>query len=330
MSEKQEKEKSWKTYLKKGIRYLIQAGIIGYLAFKLYDIGLTRVVESLPVNPLFYLLFFIIYFSLPFSEIFIYGVKWNFRGFRAFLIFVQKKVLNMDVLGYSGEFYLFYWAKDKLKIGSVEAMKFIKDNNILSSVSSTFVSVVLLIFFLTQGYIDIEKYLPQIENNLTYVWIGLGVVVVGFIAYKFRRYILSVSFDEALKIMAIYTGRLILINVVQIVQYKIAEPTVPWGVWFSLMAVQIMSTRIPFLPSRDVLYVNVAIEMSVMLNVPETQLVGVLTANLILKKCVGALSFLATSLTQSQMPVNPQAIDPEDLEEAESLQQESQTTDKTT
>lgn len=309
-------EEKWKVYLKKGIRYLLQAGIIGYLAYKLYDIGLNRVIESLPINPLFYILFFIIYFSLPLSEIFIYGVKWNFRGFRAFLVFVQKKVLNMDVLGYSGEFYLFYWAKDKLNIASLDAMQFIKDNNILSSVSSTFVSVILLIFFLTQGYIDLAKYLPQIENKLTYLWIGLGVAIVGFIVYKFRRSILSVSLNEALTIMAIYTGRLIFINIVQIVQYKIAEPTVPWAVWFSLMAVQIMSTRIPFLPSRDVLYVSVALEMTALLNVPESQIVGVLTANLFLMKIIGAASFLLTSLTQTQLPSTPKSFDMENTEES--------------
>lgn len=319
MSQKGEEEIKWKSYLKKGLRYLLQAGIIGYLGYKLYEIGLTKVIESLPLNPLFYLLFILIYFSLPISEIFIYGVKWNFKGFRAFLVFVQKKVLNTDVLGYSGEFYLFYWAKDKLKIPAVEAMKFVKDNNILSSLSSTFISVILLIFFLTQGYINIEDYIPQIESWITYGWIGLAVFVILFVGYKFRSYILTVSLNEAVKISSIYTGRLILTNLIQIIQYKIAEPTVPWAVWFSLMAAQIMSTRIPFLPSRDVLYVSVALEMSVMLNVPEGQLVGVLTANLILKKLIGAVSFVTSSITQDQLPVNPQSIDPEDIEEAESL-----------
>src|SRR5699024_5605293 len=122
------------------------------------------------------------------------------------------------------------------------------------------------------------------------------------------------SLDEALKISGIYTGRLVFTNLVQIIQYKIAEPSVPWTVWFSLMAVQIMSTRIPSLPSRSVLYVSVAIEISVMLNVPETQLVGVLTANLILKKLIGAVSFIVTSFTQTQLPVNPQSLDEADLD----------------
>lgn len=320
MSNQPEEEK-WKKYLKKGVRYLLQVVIVGYLAYKIYEIGLEKVIASLPVNPLFYLLFFIIYFSLPLSEIFIYGVKWNFRGFRAFLIFVQKKVLNIDVLGYSGEVYLFYWAKDKLKIPAVDAMQFIKDNNILSSISSTFVSVVLLIFFLSEGYLDITDYLPQIENNITYLWIALGIIVVGLIGYKFRKYIFSVSLDEALKIVAIYTGRLIFLNIVQIVQYKIAEPTVPWAVWFSLMAVQIMSTRIPFLPSRDVLYVSVALEMTSLLNVPESQIVGVLTANLVLMKLIGVTSFILTSFTQTQLPTSPKSYD---MENSTSLEEKRQ------
>src|SRR5699024_9745434 len=99
-----------------GIRYVLQIGIIGYLIYKLYEIGFANVTEALPLNPLFYLLFILIYFSLPVSEIFIYRIGWSFNSFKAFLVFVQKKVLNTDVLGYSGEFYLFYWAKDKLKV----------------------------------------------------------------------------------------------------------------------------------------------------------------------------------------------------------------------
>lgn len=313
MTKKQQDSKVPK-YVKKGIRYLLQAGIIGYLGYKLYTIGLAKVLASLPTNPIFYLIFFILYFSLPLSEILIYGVGWDFRGLRAFLVFVQKKVLNTDVLGYSGELYLFYWAKDKLNIPAVDALKFIKDNNILSSLSSTLVSVVLLAFFLTQGYLNISDYVPQIENKLTYLWIVLGIAILGFIIYQFRSYILSVSLKEGLKIASIYTSRLILANIFQVVQYKIAKPTIPWAVWFSLMAVQIMSTRIPFLPSQDVLYVSIALEMSAMLHVPETQIVGVLTANLILKKLVGAVSFFISSITQSQLPQNPAQMDMNEME----------------
>lgn len=306
----EKEQEAWKTYLKKGARYVLQAAIIGYLFYKLYEIGFAKVVQALPLNPLFYVLFILIYFSLPISEIFIYRMGWKFNNVKAFLVFVQKKVLNTDVLGYSGEVYLFYWAKDKLKVPTVEAMKFIKDNNILSSLSSTLVSVVLLIFFLNQGYVNIDDLIPEVKNKLIYLWVVLGLMVVGFIAYKFRSYILSIGWKEAALISSIYTGRLIITNGLQILQYKIAEPSVPWSVWFSLMAVQIMSTRIPFLPSQDVLFVSVALGMSAMFDVPETMLVGVLTANLVLKKLIGASSFMLSSYTQSKIGINPREINP--------------------
>lgn len=310
----------WKSVLKKGLRYTLQLGIIGYLGYKLFEIGIDQVVRSLPVNPLFYLIFLLIYFSLPLSEIFIYSVGWHFRPARAFMVFVQKKVLNTDVLGYSGEIYLFYWAREKLKIPAGQALTFIKDNNILSSVSSTIVSVILLLFFFTQGYLNPFDYLPNAENHyLTLLLVVVGFALAGFIAYKFRRYILSVSLGEGMKIGSIYTGRLLLTNLLQITQYAIVKPDIPWAVWFSLMAVQILSTRIPFLPSQDVLFVSVALEMSDLVRVPETEIVGILTANLILKKVIGAVSFLVTSVRQSSMERIPSHDEVSELEEMEDV-----------
>ncbi|MDZ7694376.1 MAG: hypothetical protein U5K69_25180 [Balneolaceae bacterium] len=121
--------------------------------------------------------------------------------------------------------------------------------------------------------------------------------------YKFRHSILSVSLMEGVKISSIYTGRLFITNVLQILQYALVKPDIPWAVWFSLMAVQILSTRIPFLPSQDVLYVTLALEMSDLVRVPEAEIVGILTANLILKKIIGAVSFFLTSLKQSSMEI---------------------------
>ncbi|MFH5831084.1 hypothetical protein ACG2F4_10505 [Halalkalibaculum sp. DA3122] len=312
MAPTSDKTGRWKSVLQKISRYTLQAGIIGYLFYKLYDIGFSTVIRSLPLDPLFYLIFIAIYFSLPLSEILIYGIGWNFKPMRAFMIFVQKKVLNTDVLGYSGEVYLFFWAKKKLNIPAEKALHFIKDNNILSSISSTFVSIVLLIFFFTQGYLNPFDYLPNADNSYIYVLVLAGLLLLGFMGYKFRSYILSVSLAEGVKISSIYTVRLLITNLLQILQYALVKPDIPWAVWFSLMAVQILSTRIPFLPSQDVLYVNLALEMSDLVRVPEQELVGILTANLILQKLIGGISFLLTSARQSAVETMP---DDEDLQE---------------
>ena len=133
---------------KKVFRYAIQAGIIGYLAYQLYDIGWEKLVNSLPAEPLFYLLYGLIYFSLPIAEIFIYKLKWPLKWKAALPIFIQKKVLNTDVVGYSGELYLYHWAKNNLPLQPKDIAKYIKDNNVLSSIASTFITIVLLYYFI--------------------------------------------------------------------------------------------------------------------------------------------------------------------------------------
>ena len=134
-------------YLKKLFKYFLQAGIISYLLYKIYEIGVDQVITNMPVDPLFYLIILCIYFSLPLSEILIYRVKWAFDIKKTFIIFIKKKVINTDVFGYAGEVYFVYWVKNNLKIPVGDAFTFIKDNNVLSSISSTAVSLILLFFF---------------------------------------------------------------------------------------------------------------------------------------------------------------------------------------
>ena len=38
----------------------------------------------------------------------IYGRIWSMRPWQCVAVMIRKRVLNMDVLGYSGEVYLFY------------------------------------------------------------------------------------------------------------------------------------------------------------------------------------------------------------------------------
>lgn len=131
--------------IKKYIRTAFQVGILSFLGYQLYEIGIANVLSSLPVTPLFYLLFLVNYFSLPLFELFIYRKRWDLPARMIFPVFLRKKVLNMDVVGYSGEVYLYVWMKKKLQEGLKDPFLLIKDNNILSSVASTFITLVLLL-----------------------------------------------------------------------------------------------------------------------------------------------------------------------------------------
>lgn len=293
-----------KKLIKKSLRLLIQFTIVGYLLFQLYEIGLTDILESLPTILSFYLLYFVIYFSLPLAEVFIYKVKWPISFKDSFPIFIQKKVLNTDVVGYSGELFLYMWAKKYLKDPAKEIFLFIKDNNVLSSLASGIVTVFLLIFFISNGYINISDYTANIDK-WSWILIGIGVVIAGLLIYRFRKAILSLNRYDSLKIFSLHASRIIFINVIQIWQWHVARPDIAIPVWFTFSAVQILASRIPFLPSTDTLFVNVALEMSGIVSLPKEALVGILTANLILKRILNVVSYLISKYVGTETEIEP-------------------------
>lgn len=294
-------------------RISIQVTIIGYLVYQLYEIGLPTLIKSLPTNPLFYLLYVLIYFSLPLSEIFIYKLKWEISWRQGFPIFIQKKVLNTDVVGYSGELYLYHWAKKNLGIPAKEAIKYIKDNNVLSSMASTLISLILFYYFITQGYIDISSFFAQVDATL---WIGiiLGGFIISFLIYHFRHYIIHINRKDAIKVFFLHAFRVVFINVLQILQWEVARPEVTLAVWFSLSAVQIISSRIPFLPSTDALFVTVALEVSGLVEVPKELLAGILTANLVLKRVLNVSTYFAAGLVKEKIPEDELKQEREDID----------------
>ena len=300
---------------KKVFRYAIQAGIIGYLAYQLYDIGWEKLVNSLPAEPLFYLLYGLIYFSLPIAEIFIYKLKWPLKWKAALPIFIQKKVLNTDVVGYSGELYLYHWAKNNLPLQPKDIAKYIKDNNVLSSIASTFITIVLLYYFVTQGYINIYDYLNEIDS-LTGVAIVIGILILGGLVYRFSKFIFSLGWKDSLKVFGLHSSRIILINVLQILQWEVAKPEISMAVWFTLAVILIVSTRVPFLPSTDVLFVTVALQVSGMLDVPNDLLAGILTANLVMKRILNIVTYFIANLYKQEVDENDIAKEKEEINNA--------------
>ncbi|MDX1639084.1 MAG: hypothetical protein R3281_14025, partial [Balneolaceae bacterium] len=195
------------------------AAIVGYLLYQLTDIGWQRVWQSLPVTPWYYILFLFLYFALPVSEQFIYGTLLRFSFWQGFPVFIQKKIYNTDVLGYSGEAYLFIWARKHLDESSGYIFGVIKDNNIISSLCSTLVAVVLLSIFLYVGHVNLGE---LISINRTYLYIGLGTILflLGTLVY-FRNYVISMPFNTASRIFGIHLARLVFVYTVEIIQWMV-------------------------------------------------------------------------------------------------------------
>jgi hypothetical protein len=267
------------------------AAIIAYLIYKLTLIGWDNVRASLPQTPWFYILLLVMFFTLPVFQVFIYRVAWNVKPWDLFLGLLNKRVLDKDVLGYSGEMYLYVWARTYVDKPDKEILHVLKDNVILSSAASTLVAVVLLAIFFVFGRVRIPGEWMN-PNVVLLVVLGFCAVLVIGLAVKFRKSILFLKRKQILVIFGLHICRLLVVQGLQVIQWMVVMPEIPLTNWLTLLAAQIIITRIPLLPSRDLIFMGTGIEMSKFINVSTSSMAGMLLAASVLNKILNLIFFI--------------------------------------
>lgn len=271
--------------------------IVGIILYQLLDIGWREVLTSLPTHPLFYIIFGLLYVSLPIAEIFIYGQVWKTGKWESFKGFLTKKVYNDEVMGYSGEFYLFVWGRKHLNRADKEILKNIRDNNILSAVNSNLVALSLVGLLVFTGVLELNDLIDDL--NILYLIVG-AVIAVAFVTFffQFKRYLFSLSLKKAVVVFAIYMTRFLIHHGLLIVQWAVVIPGTPISVWFTFLAIIIVVNRIPFIPSKDLVFMWAGIELSKALNMATASVAGMLLVSSVLRKLTNLTLFLWISYSK--------------------------------
>lgn len=278
-----------------GLRWLFVAAVVAYLAYQFTDIGWGQVWQALPTTPWFYILLLLMYATLPLTELVIYGKAWNTSARSLLPPILRKRVLNNDVLGYSGEAYFYLWVHRNTGIGHREILETIKDNTILSSVASTSVAFLLLAIFFLTGQIDLlNRYLPSQTSTLA---AGIAIVIlVVSVGITFRRAIFSLSSSLLLLIGVGHLTRFILNNGFQVTQWVVVIPDVSVGSWITLLALYIIINQVPFVPSRNLVFVGAGVELSGALQIPEAALASMLLAQSLIDRGLNLLTYVGTTV----------------------------------
>ncbi len=274
-------------------RRLLTAVIATGIVWQLSSVGWASILAALPTHPLFYVLLVFVYFSLPLSEILIYGPLWGTRPLDTFLACARKRVYNEDLLGYSGEVYLYVWAAQR-GIDRGHAFRTVRDNNIVSSASSMSVALALVAAMVGIGQFDLSAW---IGGGKGVYWVagavGLGIVIA--LGVVFRRHVFALSPRQALGLAAVHLTRLVAANGALVWMWSLAVPDVPLRVWLTFVTVLVVMNRLPFLPSKDLLFLGASVELSKTMRVATASLAGML---LVQSVCMKALNLLVLALTQ--------------------------------
>jgi len=284
-------KKPWFNTFSRLFRKALLVFIVGIIIYNLYLIGWDELWRSLPTQPMFYILFVVIFLSQPIAEMFIYRLVWPLKKRSIFKAMLTKRVYNEEVMGYSGEFYLLTWARKHLEETDWKILAHIRDNNILSSITSTGVAFFLFGILVFTGVIDSGLLIDNV--NLIYVAVG-SVVAVALIlvAVQFRRYIFTLPLKKALIILSIYFSRFIIHHGLLMAQWAIVIPDTPLSVWFIFVMLIIIVNRIPFLPNHDLVFLWAGIEMSRVLSVSTSSVAGMLLVYSVLKKVSNLVLYL--------------------------------------
>ena len=186
-----------------------------------------------------------------------------------------------------------------MKLSDKEIFHSIKDNTILSAAASTFLAALLLITFIGFDIII----LPEGWSLSGWVLIA---IIAGFcllifaLAFRFRKTIFSFDKKTISVVFFLHICRLLLTQVLQIIQWAVVMPDVPLINWITLLSAQIIISRIPLLPSRNLIFLGAGLEISEWLKISTPSIAGMLLAVNVLNQILYLFFFTFASLTMKK------------------------------
>jgi hypothetical protein len=277
------------------VRLALSLGVVGFLVVSIRDVGWQDITRTLPTHPLFYALNLLVYLSIPLADILAYGKIWHRPLWFAMPAFLQKRIFNQDVVGYSGEVFFAHWATRTLGLSAGEVLRTVRDHNILSAVASTMIAVTLVALYLTFGHVRLQDVFDR-QVLAILIAVAAGTAVLLPVAIRFRRSLFAMPRRLAATVFGLLCTRLLIGQAGRIGQWSLAMPDTPVEVWLTLAAASLILSRIPFVPSQDLLFVGIGVEMSSMLGVSEAAMFSMLAVSSALDKMLNLFLYVSFAI----------------------------------
>lgn len=299
------------------LRILFFAAMFAWLVLKVRAIGWREIAANLPVNPLFYALFVLNFLVLPASETIVFRRIFQQRLPGAFPILIRKRIYNSALVGYSGELMFMVWLKRTVGMRTKQILIGLKDNAILSAVSSGVVTAGLLVAFALAG--NGRRIASWLHPAPMLVIAGLlGAAFVVPLLYRLRRQLIAMPARRAAGVLGIHVSRVALVVVVQALQWAVVLPQESIRTWLVFLTAQMVISRLPIVPNRDLLFLSAGLEMSNTIAGPRAAMAGLLLAGGALTQGANLVFFVLTSLVAQPPKIDPSEL--EDLEDTEEAQ----------
>jgi hypothetical protein len=282
--------------------WVFNAAVIVYAGYEIWRLGLGAVLRSLPVNPLFYLIYLVHFSATPAAERLIYALIWPGERRVPIAVLLRKRVMNAVLISYSGEVWFFLWARQRLGVPARQIASTVKDSSILSGLALAVATVVLATWAVLTG----AGQVLVVSVGDHWRAIVVAILVAAFllpVLFRFRKRLFFLSTRLLFIVLGIHTVRLIATQMLQALQWALVMPQVSFDVWLLFLTVQLLILQIPLIPNPDLLFLAVGVRLTGSVGVSQADLAALLLATTIFKQVtnLGTLA-VSTLLTAGEGP----------------------------
>jgi hypothetical protein len=217
---------------------------------ELATIDLARIRVLLPESAGFWLLFALCYLAGPFADWLIFRRVWRLP-LRGMVALLRKTISNEVLLGYSGELYLYAWARRNVRMKGTP-FGAIKDVAFLSAVAGNIVTLLLL----APVWPMIAHHAGLAPRVLT---LSIIVVTVGpILALTLGDRLFTLRLNELVFVSIIHLLRIAVTMLLLAAVWHYLMPSAPLRWWLLLAVLRQFVSRLPFVPNKDIVFAGVA------------------------------------------------------------------------
>lgn len=270
------------------------AVIVAILLTRLTHIGWGDVLKHLPDAPLFYVFLVARFAALPCADMIVYGLIWRRPLLRHFPAFVRKRVYNYGIAGYAGEAFMTQWASRTFSMQTRDALIGVKDANMLSAFTANFTTVAMIAGLAITGVLGLAVgAVPGGKTIFIAAFLVAGTVAT--VVFTFRTKLLHVGDRLIARILAVHFVRQIVVISCTTGMYAAAIPTAPWSNWLLFVALQLVVSRVPFLPNQELVYLTAALSLATVIAAPDGAVAAMLLTEAALTQALNVALFFATA-----------------------------------
>lgn len=255
------------------VKWAIPFLLICLLGYSLSRIGWTSLWQARPQRLAFYLVPAVTFLLQPLSDLLIYRHLFRAGRLLRFSILLRKQSLNTLVLDYSGDTYFFYWVQRNLGLAKTDVLHAIKDTSIISAGASLAVVVACALSLASIGDL---RFPPLASGALIPIAIGVALPVAlcaGLFAGG--RRVTSLTRRQHGAIFAMFLVRSLTFMLLGVLAWWLSGALPSLALCFEFVTARLVFSRLP-LPSKSLLFANIAIATAGTLNLSAPRIAAVL------------------------------------------------------